>query len=283
MDEGPHMTYATLMVHLCPGQTNTAVLASARHLADRFSAAVIGIAATQPMQMDMGDGTTAVGVYALNRDEIDGEVRALEVEFRKALGAAVPDLRWRSASLLSSLPAFLAREARSADLLLTAIDASSYFDNMRRVDTGDLILQAGRPVLLVPAATQPCRLERVMVAWKDTRETRRAVVDALPLLRTATHVSLVEIRDGKDGRAESEARLADVVAWLKHHGVAVVECVSSPSSDDDATALFALGQDRGIDLTVAGAYGHSRMREWVLGGVTRDLLVRADRCSLVSH
>ena len=277
------MTYATLMVHLRPGQSNTAVLASARQLADRFGAAVIGIAATQPMQMDMGDGTTAVGVYALNRDEIEGEVRALEVEFRKALGAAVPDLRWRSASLLSSLPAYLAREARSADLLLTAIDASSYFDNMRRVDTGDLIMQAGRPVLLVPAATEPRRLERVMVAWKDTRETRRAVVDALPLLRTATQVSLVEIRDGKDGRPECEARLADVVAWLKRHGVAVVECVSSPSSGDDATALFALGQDRGIDLTVAGAYGHSRMREWVLGGVTRDLLVSTDRCSLVSH
>ena len=276
------MTYATLMVHLRPGQSNTAVLASARQLADRFGAAVIGIAATQPMQMDMGDGTTAVGVYALNRDEIEGEVRALEVEFRRALGAAVPDLRWRSASLLSSLPAYLAREARSADLLLTAIDASSYFDNMRRVDTGDLIMQAGRPVLLVPAATEPSRLERVMVAWKDSRETRRAVADALPLLRTATHVSLVEIRDGKDGRPEGEARLADVVAWLTRHGVAVVECVSSPSSGDDATALFALGQDRGIDLTVAGAYGHSRMREWVLGGVTRDLLVSAARCSCVS-
>ena len=277
------MTYATLIVHLRPGRSNTAVLASARQLADRFGAAVIGIAATQPMQMDMGDGTTAVGVYALNRDEIEGEVRALEVEFRRALGAAVPDLRWRSASLLSSLPAYLAREARSADLLLTAIDASSYFDNMRRVDTGDLIMQAGRPVLLVPAATEPSRLERVMVAWKDSRETRRAVADALPLLRTATHVSLVEIRDGKDGRPEGEARLADVVAWLTRHGVAVVECVSSPSSGDDATALFALGQDRGIDLTVAGAYGHSRMREWVLGGVTRDLLVSADRCSFVSH
>ena len=277
------MTYATLIVHLRPGRSNTAVLASARQLADRFGAAVIGIAATQPMQMDMGDGTTAVGVYALNRDEIEGEVRALEVEFRRALGAAVPDLRWRSASLLSSLPAYLAREARSADLLLTAIDASSYFDNMRRVDTGDLIMQAGRPVLLVPAATEPSRLERVMVAWKDSRETRRAVADALPLLRTATHVSLVEIRDGKDGRPEGEARLADVVAWLTRHGVAVVECVSSPSSGDDATALFALGQDRGIDLTVAGAYGHSRMREWVLGGVTRDLLVSADCCSFVSH
>ena len=277
------MTYATLIVHLRPGRSNTAVLASARQLADRFGAAVIGIAATQPMQMDMGDGTTAVGVYALNRDEIEGEVRALEVEFRRALGAAVPDLRWRSASLLSSLPAYLAREARSADLLLTAIDASSYFDNMRRVDTGDLIMQAGRPVLLVPAATEPSRLERVMVAWKDSRETRRAVADALPLLRTATHVSLVEIRDGKDGRPEGEARLADVVAWLTRHGVVVVECVSSPSSGDDATALFALGQDRGIDLTVAGAYGHSRMREWVLGGVTRDLLVSADCCSFVSH
>ena len=275
------MTYATLMVHLQPGRSNAAVLAMTRRLAKRFNAAVIGIAATQPMQMDVGDGSTAVDIYALNRDEIAGEVHKAEVEFRHAMGPVVPDLQWRSASLLSSLSNYLACEARSADLFVTAVDASNYFDNMRRVSTGDLIMRIGRPVLLVPTSAEHLDLQRVMVGWKDSRETRRAIVDALPFLRTASHVSLVEVRSENESAA-SEGRLAEVAAWLKRHGIAA-ECISSPACADDAGALYTFAQDRGIDLTVAGAYGHSRMREWVLGGVTRDLLIGGKRCALVSH
>ena len=100
-------------------------------------------------------------------------------------------------------------------------------------------------------------------------------------MRNADHVTLVEVRN-EEQRSVSERRLSDVSAWLKRHGVAA-ECLSSLSTGDDAASLFAIGQDHGIDLTVAGAYGHGRLREWVLGGVTRDLLVSANRCSLVSH
>ncbi|MFM9925223.1 universal stress protein [Variovorax sp. H27-G14] len=275
------MTYATLMVHLQPGRSNVAVLAWARRLAGSFNAAVVGIAATQPMPMAVGDGLMAADLYELSRDEMTGEVGQAEAEFRSALAPTVTDLSWRSASLMTSLPDYMAREMRSADLLLTGVDASDYFDNMRRVDTTDLIMRAGRPVLLVPALAETPRMDRMMIGWKDTRETRRAVVDALPLLRMAAHVTLAEVR-GEATRAEGDSRLADVAVWLARHGVDA-ECVSSPPGGDDATVLFALGQDRGIDITVAGAYGHSRLREWALGGVTRDLLVSGQRCSLVSH
>ncbi len=275
------MTYATLMVHLQPGRSNVAVLAWARRLAERFDSAVVGIAATQPMPMAVGDGLMAADLYELSRDEMTDEVGQAEAEFRQALGSTVADLGWRAASMMTSLPDYMAREMRRADLLLTGVDASDYFDNMRRVDTTDLIMRAGRPVLLVPARVETPRMDRMMICWKDTRETRRAVVDALPLLRMATHVTLAEVR-GEATCAESDSRLADVAAWLARHGIDA-ECVSLPTGGDDATALFALGQDRGIDITVAGAYGHSRLREWVLGGVTRDLLVSGQRCSLVSH
>ncbi|MET0208854.1 MAG: universal stress protein [Burkholderiaceae bacterium] len=250
-------------------------------MADRFSAAVIGIAATQPMLMDYGDGMTSAEVYELNRDQIAKEIEEVEAEFRRVLSPTVADLGWRSASIFTSLADYMAREARGADVVITGVDATSAFDNMRRVNTGDLIMQAGRPVLLVPTLADKPKLARMMIGWKDTRESRRAVVDALPLLRIATHVSLVEIR-AEDERSASADRLADVAAWLKRHGVAA-ECHYAPSAGDDATALFALGEDHAIDLTVAGAYGHSRLREWVLGGVTRDLLVSVNRCSLVSH
>lgn len=275
------MTYATLMVHLQPGRSNAAVLALTRQLADRFNAAVIGIAAMQPMQLNAGDGLMAGDVYELERNEIEREIGKAEMEFRRVMGPTVVDVGWRSESLMTSLADYMAREARSADLFVTAVDASDLYDNMRRVDTSDLILQAGRPVLLVPVSDEKPKVERILIGWKDTRETRRAVVDALPLLRGAKHVALVEVRTEEE-RSASDHRLADVAAWLQRHGV-MAQCLSSPSTGDDATALFAIGQDQAIDLTVAGAYGHSRLREWVLGGVTRDLLTTGNRCALVSH
>ena len=85
-----------------------------------------------------------------------------------------------------------------------------------------------------------------------------------------------------DDMAEHRHRLDDVVHWLAGHGVPAA-AVASPSNGDDANSLYALAQDQGADLIVAGAYGHSRLREWVLGGVTRDLLLSQDRYSLVSH
>ena len=120
-----------------------------------------------------------------------------------------------------------------------------------------------------------------VVGWKDTRETRRAAFDALPLLKKAAHVAVVEIA-AEEELAAAGTHLDDVVGWLKRHGVVVVS-LAAPSTGDDATQLNAIAEEHGADVIVAGAYGHSRLREWVLGGVTRDLLLRADRCSLVSH
>ena len=80
----------------------------------------------------------------------------------------------------------------------------------------------------------------------------------------------------------SGSHVEDVVGWLERHGV-VAETLACRSIGEDATRLNDIAQEQNADLIVAGAYGHSRLREWVLGGVTCDLLLRADRCSLVSH
>jgi len=124
-------------------------------------------------------------------------------------------------------------------------------------------------------------VERAIVGWNDTRESRRAIVDALPFLEQAAHVTVAEIADGSE-LAEVRLRLEDVVEWLKRHGVAA-RCIAAPSSGDDASRLNAIVEEQGADLIVGAAYGHSRLREWVFGGVTKDLLLNADVCSLVSH
>jgi len=105
-----------------------------------------------------------------------------------------------------------------------------------------------------------------MIGWKDTREARCAVVDAIPLLQKAAHVSIVEICTQAE-QAASRVRLAGAAAWLQRHRVAA-DCIASSSTGHDAEALYTQGRDIDIDLIVAGAYGHNRSREWALGGVT---------------
>ena len=110
---------------------------------------------------------------------------------------------------------------------------------------------------------------------------RRAIVDALPFLARATHVTIAEIA-AKEELAEARTRLADVVGWLKHHDIEA-RAVAVAAAGSHAQGLAAIADEQETDLIVAGAYGHSRVREWVLGGVTSDLLLRADRCSLLSR
>src|ERR1700722_5465906 len=142
-------------------------------------------------------------------------------------------------------------------------------------------MQVARPVLLVPAAADELKLEQIIIGGKDTRETQRAVFHALPLLKKPAHVTVVEICAERE-MAAAQTRVEDVVGWLKWHSV-VAESHASPSTGDDASLLNAIAQEQGANMVVAGAYGHSRLREWVLGGVTRDLLLRGDKFSLLSH
>jgi nucleotide-binding universal stress UspA family protein len=201
---------------------------------------------------------------------------------RAALADRIATVEWRSDVTYMALSACLAKEACCADLLITGVDRNtSIFDTSRHVDIGDLVMQAGRPCLIVPNGIDTLPLHHVMVGWKNTGETRRAVCDALPMLKVAGRVTVVTIAP-KDEVTSAGHRLQDIIGWLKRHGIDATPIVS-PSTGDDAARLSAILQEQGADLLVAGAYGHSRVREWALGGVTRDLLLRAGRCTLVSH
>jgi nucleotide-binding universal stress UspA family protein len=276
------VTYKSLMVHLQLRQSNDGVLRIAADLAERFHAGVIGIAVCQPMQIVQGDAYVSGDLIEQDREEITQEIKEAERAFRQALGTCAGPVEWRSAVTIAALPGYLAKEARGADLIITGIEPdAALFDGSRHVDVGDLAMQAGRPVLIVPAKTDRLNLERVVVGWKDTREARRAIADAVPLLIRAGHVALVEIAAESDLPA-ARGHLADVVAWLARHG-AVAEPVALESNGDDAGLLAAVARDQKADLVVAGAYGHSRLREWAFGGVTRNFLRHADQCLLVSH
>jgi nucleotide-binding universal stress UspA family protein len=269
------------MVHLELRRSNAGLLQVVGALAERFNAGVIGIAAGKPMQVAYNEGYVPQDLIEKDREEIEKELKEAEADFRRALQTHVGTVEWRSTVTYAPLADYLARETRSADLIITGVGSGGMFDGSRRVYTGDLIMQLGRPVLIVPAAVDKLKLERVIVGWKDTRETRRAVFDALPLLKMGADVTVVEIA-GEEELAAARTRIEDVVGWLKRHGV-TAKCLALLSTDDDAFRLNAVAQEQDADVIVAGAYGHSRVREWMLGGVTRDLLLRSDRCAFLSH
>ena len=276
------MTYSTLMVHLELGRPNTGLLKIVGDFAAKFQASVVGITACQPFQLSYGDGYVSGDVVEQDQAEIQKEVADAELEYRSALAAHAGKLMWRSIVTMEPLSDYVAREARCADLVITSVDTgAALFDTSKHMNVSDLVMRVGRPVLIVPAAADVLKLDRVVVAWKDTREARRAVLDAVPLLKAATSVTVVEIAP-EDGLAAARRGLEDVVAWLERHGV-TAQPLAVAAAGEDADQLARFVQEHQTDLMVAGAYGHSRLREWVLGGVTHDLLMSAGCCSLVSH
>ena len=274
------MEYKSLLVHLELGRSNKHLLQLAGELSERFDARVIGIAACAPPVMIYGDIGLAGDAWMTERSLIEQQVGTAESEFRDAFRDRTVDLDWHALKDYADLAQGISRQARTADLVVTAVAQGDIFDSSRALGTGALVMQVGRPVLLVPLAHATTKFDRVLVAWKDSRETRRAIADALPLMQRA-EVTVVEVV--KAGHMDAARRhLDDVVGWLMQHGVAA-KALPVTSSGDDATDLRAVADGEQCDVIVAGAYGHSRLREWVLGGVTRDLLMSPRRCSLVSH
>jgi nucleotide-binding universal stress UspA family protein len=269
------------MVNLQLGGPNEAVLQAAGELAGRLQAHVIGTAAGQPLQAAIyGDACLAGDLIEQDCAEIERQTIEAETRFRAALAGKVSNLQWRSMVSFVSLADYIARQARAADLVITGSDhGGPALDVSRCVNLGDLVMRIGRPVLIVPRDTDTIRLENVVVGWKETREARRAVLDALPLLKLAGHVTVVEITAEEETAVRS--RLEDLADWLRGHEVAA-EALAEPAHGEDAARLENIAHQRNAGLLVAGAYGHNRLREWVLGGVTRDLLLRPKRCTLVS-
>ena len=142
-----------------------------------------------------------------------------------------------------------------------------------------VLIDSGRPALVLPhIARPPIRLDRVLVAWKPTRESARAVTAALPLLQQAASVTVVSFDEGDEPVAE-----AGIVGYLRQHGVrsGFKREVASEISVGDQ--LLSLAADEQSDLLVMGCYGHGRAREWVLGGVSRTVIASMTIPVLMSH
>jgi nucleotide-binding universal stress UspA family protein len=276
------MTYATVMVGLSVDQPNEARLEITGQLAERLGARVIGVTAAEfspPLYFTSGE--SAQRLVDQGRAAIKTRIAEVEGEFRAAMQNRAGEVEWRSAEDFPSR--YSVQQARAADIIVVGEAARDALgDPFVQVNPSDFVMQAGRPLLVVSDSCNWLDLRSILIAWKDTAEARRAVADALPLLRNATDVTVVEIVEEQADRAAAVSRLKDVVAWLSRHGISSSELVPDECGEAGAQ-LESIASRVGAGVIVAGAYGHSRFREWVLGGVTRRLINPINRCSLLSR
>jgi nucleotide-binding universal stress UspA family protein len=176
-------------------------------------------------------------------------------------------------SLFTESSDLAALHARYADLAVmtmatdTVRDASTIRDFFT-----SLLLESGRPVLLVPPGYAWRPTKHVVVAWQAKREAARALHDAMPFLRAAESIDVLEVGEAVGEAGDGQLPGADIATHLARHGLKVRVVVHLSVAESVGASLVMHAQDTGAELIVAGGYGHSRVREWILGGVTRELL-----------
>jgi nucleotide-binding universal stress UspA family protein len=271
-------TLRSILVHVEATPEASPRLHVAVDLARMFDATLLGVGVemlqTYSDPYGMLGGEWVVQLQSLVEDDL----KRAEETFRAKTAGLKTD--WAS---IETFPArAMARHARSADLIVAGGAPLGREGNYRAADAAELVMLSGRPVLVAPPKPGKFHGRAVVVAWKDTREARRALADAMPFLMAAEQVLVVECCD-KDRVIDARVNTADVVQQLRRHGVEATGKAIATAPERVATELQIAAQDIGADLIVAGGYGHTRLGEWAFGGVTYDLLHAPERFVLLSH
>ena len=280
------MSYKTVLVALDAGPRCADRVALAARFATAQGRHLVGLAATGlpdvivTMNSAVPDAVECIELSATDLRERAGTLALAFERDAVAAGVASYEARVVEAEPLDAV----VRAGRCCDLVVIGqTDPQVNVEGVARDFPQQVVLHTGAPVLVVPyvgACDAPGK--RVLVAWKDSREAARALRDALPVLHGAAQILLVEI--GQDGAAaaDSAGPRRDAVSWLARHGI-VAEARFEPRSIGAGDALLRLASELSCDLIVMGAYGHSRLSEWVLGGVTRHLLAHMTVPTFMSH
>lgn len=275
ISEGAVLSYRSILVNFDIDASPIPIMKLATDLARRFDARLIGVSAADvPPPVVTVDGMVFDGeLIVAEREAIEKRLAELEGEVRRLAGGQV-EIKWCGA--VDNPTRLVLEQARSADLLVTGTHRKN---GLRSVDAASLTLGAGRPVMMVADDAEHVLGKTVLVAWKDTREARRAVADALPLLAIANEVLVATIVVEADDAVRSS--LLDVVDFLKHHKVAARSEIVR--GEEDGELLIDLARSASADVVVSGAYGHARLWEWAFGGMTRTLLDQGGIHRLMSY
>ncbi len=276
------MSFKTILVHIDPGKRCSARVEIATRLALQHDAHLVGLHTLAPFQppgyvmAEMGPA-----IIETQRRAAVTEIAQAESEFtRQTSAAGVRSVEWRTT--VDDPVNALTLHARYADLIVIG-QADPADDSPMPSDFPErLVLASGRPVLILPSVGSfPSIGKRILVAWNPSREATRAVTDAIPLLRLADNVHIMAVNPKVDEHGAVAG--GDIGLYLARHGVRVEIKTDHGAEIDVGNELLSRAADLDADLIVMGGYGHSRLKEWVLGGATRTILESMTVPVLMSH
>jgi nucleotide-binding universal stress UspA family protein len=266
-----------IAVHVEGGAQDARVLRLCAALAERFGAGVEAVFACVPPYVPASiDGILTPQIIEAQRD-----IYRKRAEAAKRILAAIipPHLNAVWTQVEAPLADAIVARGRYADLTMLAQPEDSALAAGYDV-AAEVAMSLGRPILMVPyAGTFADVGKRVLVAWSGTRESARALGDAMPFLVGAGEITVLSVNP----RREPDATEADIGAWLEAHGVAGKIRALHAKDIAVSDALLSAAADLSADLLVMGAYGRPRLRELILGGVTHDIFRRMTLPVLMSH
>ena len=268
------MAYKDLLVHVDDGKSSAARVDAAIGLAIAHDAHLVGVyVVTDPSPSSFVQGYLPPDVLDMLQRQARERADAALARFAEVAKRNQISFETRLDRVLyTAMAEALATNARYADLVVLG-QADAEDADLPLYLPEEVTLSSGRPSLVIPYIGPGATLgQRVTVAWDASREAARAVNDALPILQRAQAVGVVTVnpREGPFGHGEEPG--ADIALHLARHGVKVEVQRIEARDLDVANVILSHVADRGSDLLVMGAYGHSRLRELVLGGVTRTIL-----------
>ena len=275
------MSYKTILVHVDQTPRARARIALAARLAGEHGAHLVGIAMTGISRFIFSGSNVDI-----TRTVLDAQLKVLVdhanvalAQF-EAIAAEVNGLSFERRLVEDDDAPGLAQQARSADLVvLSQSDPNAPIARIAPDLASYVMLNSACPVLVTPFAGAPAApATHPLVAWDDSVQASRAVANAVPLLQRVGKVSLVVF----NGRSAALLAGADIALYLARHGVNV-EVLREETGFDVGFALLELAATLGADLLVMGGYGHSRLREVLLGGVTQTMLANMTIPVLMSH
>lgn len=246
-------------------------------------AALVTVESPMPMATEYGYMPVEVNQRMLDEAREAAQLLAEKTREHLAREAITSEVRVSETMLLWSEET-ASLQARHADLTVMGGYDTQLSGSRFALTFKALLLQSGRPVLIVPSGvTFRAEPERVVLAWQPTREATRALHDALPLLSPSAAIDVLMIDPDVAERRYGEQPGADIALHLARHGL-TVRVVSQPQQNrSDGEGLLTYVRDTGADLLVMGGYGHSRWREALLGGTTRTIMQNACTPVLFAH
>lgn len=269
-----------IVVHVEGGPRDASVLKLAATIAARFDAGVEAVFANVPPYVPASlDGILAPqiieaqqAIYAKRAKDAQAALRAL----------TLPESRIKWTIVDGTPAAAIIGRGRYADLVIAGQPSPEENDIAPDYDVAaDAVMALGRPLLVVPyAGTFADAGKRVLVGWRDSRESARALADALPFLALASEVTILMVNPAEPTSADAERGLA---AWLEVHGIKGKVRVAKIKEIEVSDVILSAAADMAADLIVMGAYGRSRLRELVLGGATHGIMKHMTAPVLMSH